>query len=156
MQCPRSPCPVSWKRQQASHLGTSATLPCKLRYISVNPAPVHTQQSHLPPIHPDPQSTQHRRSANWARHAPSEQLSACQKAAGLKYNLLHFYRRSGPTAAVVPGVGITGPVWHSRRREKPSPLPCRFLPTCGPDDQAAGQSLIGLMEPEDHLHGSKP
>jgi hypothetical protein len=50
MQCPRSPCPVSWKRQQASHLGTSATLPCKLRYISVNPAPVHTQQSHLPPI----------------------------------------------------------------------------------------------------------
>jgi hypothetical protein len=28
MQRPRSPCPVSWKSKQASHPGTSATLPC--------------------------------------------------------------------------------------------------------------------------------
>jgi hypothetical protein len=131
MQCPRSPCRVSWKGQQASHLGTSATLPCKLRYISVNPAPVHTQQSHLPPIQSKKQvsrsiSIQHRRSANWARRAPSEQLSACQKAARLKYNLLHFYRRRGPTTAVAPGIGITGPVWHSRRLREAVPSAVSF------------------------------
>jgi len=132
MQCP---CAASWENRSKSSCGTSST---HAALHQRQRAPFPTQHSHLQEeqelIMQDPQSIQHRLSASRTPARTVDQLSACQKRRRVKYNLLYFYRRYGPTNAAAEQVCRPGLALERLRSA---------VSFCGhsgvPDDQAAGQ-----------------
>lgn len=86
----------------------------------------------------DPQSTQHRLSARGTPVRTVDQLSTCQKRRRVRYNLLYFYRRYGPTNAAASQGCRPGLALELASACRPSAV--SFESHSGvPDDQAAGQ-----------------
>ena len=161
--CPtQCPCAPSWENRSKSSCGTSST---HAALHQRQCAPFPTQHSHLREeqelimLMQDPQSTQHRLSARDTPVRTVDQLSTCQKRRRVKYNLLYFYRRYGPTNAAASQGCRPGLALELASACRPSAV--SFESHSGvPDDQAAGQkkrlSAFQPTEPKDHLHGSKP